>query len=64
MLYIQIDQNFSYKQELKHFLECIVNDFSPLISGECAMNTLIAIDCVRKSATERAAILLDYNTMD
>ena len=60
----QIDQNFSYKQELKHFLECIVNDCSPLISGECAMNTLIAIDGVRKSATERAAILLDYNTMD
>jgi len=56
----QVDKNFSYKQELNHFLECIANDSSPLISGESAMDTLRVIESIKKSSSERTVFQIDY----
>jgi predicted dehydrogenase len=56
----QVDKNFSYKQELNHFLECIANDSSPLISGESAMDTLRVIESIKKSSSKRTVLQVDY----
>ena len=54
----QEDRNFSYKEELNHFLECITNDNLPLISAESAFDTLKTIDSIRKSANQREVIFV------
>ena len=54
----QEDRNFSYKEELNHFLECITNDNLPLISAESAFDTLKTIDSIRKSANQRKVIFV------
>tara|TARA_B100001013_G_scaffold21483_1_gene12027 strand:+ start:399 stop:1427 length:1029 start_codon:yes stop_codon:yes gene_type:complete len=54
------DKNFSYKKELNHFIECVVNDSSPLISGESAMDTLRVIEGIRKSSSKGIAFQVDY----
>jgi len=52
------DMNSSYKSELDHFFDCIINDKEPLITGESALSTLKIIEGVRHSSKTRKIISL------
>ena len=53
-------RNFTYKKELMHFIDCILNDDVPVISGKSALNTLITIENIRKSSIEKKTLTVDY----
>ena len=56
----QENKDFTYQQELSHFLECILKDKMPLISGESALDTLKVIECIRQSSSEGKRFQVNY----
>ena len=43
------DRDFTYVEEIKHFVSCIENHNSPLISGEDSLSALHIIEAAKKS---------------
>lgn len=55
-----VDKDFSYMQELNHFLDCIDNNNETLISGLSAMNTLKIINSVKQSSDSKNLVQVEY----
>ena len=55
-----VDKDFSYIQELNHFLDCIDNNNETLISGLSAMNTLKIINSVKQSSDSKNLVQIEY----
>ena len=45
---------------MNYFLECILKDKMPLISGESALDTLKVIECIRQSSSEEKRFQVNY----
>lgn len=46
------ERDSSYREELKHFLDCILKDQEPLIDGHSALNVLEIIEAIRNSSRD------------
>ena len=49
----KISKDYSYKQQLLHFIECITKDASPLTSVESALETIYLIEDIKRSSIEK-----------
>ena len=47
-----IERDSSYREELKHFIDCILQDKEPLIDGYSALSVLEIIEAIRSSSRE------------
>ena len=48
----------SYLNEMKHFIECILNDTKPKITGEDAILSLAIALAAKKSVMEKRVVLI------
>lgn len=51
------------KRELKHFIECVLYDGEPLVTGIDGIKALIIADAALKSAAESRVINIDYSSI-
>ena len=47
-----IERDSSYREELKHFIDCILQDKEPLIDGYSALSVIEIIEAIRSSSRD------------
>ena len=58
------DVSSSYRTRWSHFLQCIDDRATPLVTREEGYNTLVVTDCCRETSIEGLKILVSADTLD
>jgi predicted dehydrogenase len=55
----RLEKDYTYVEEVKHFMCSIESGMSPLISGECGLETILGIEAIKKSNEDGCVICMN-----
>ncbi len=55
----QPERDFTYREEIMHFVSCVKNGETPFVTGEDGLATLVVVDAARKSSEGGNVVFLE-----